>query len=303
MYISAIGILTTLLFGTVLTQTEPQCYRLQTGEKYFLEQKLIQITESDSREMKGNTSLDINCRLLMEVVSVTDNEYQFDCQYQDLEISFFSPRSDIYVSSLNKTFQPVEDYLNELEKQTFSIQMSKYGKLLHVEGLDSIINSLIISEMKDTLRHELITKTIRDAFGESALKTLASIVLNVYSKDPAESHTNSSTIYLNSNPFTIRNNLYLVSGKNNTTRIQGVGTILETENITQYNELMMINLMQGKQTYDFLVNNDTGWIIEGVSKQKIYSISTIRGHDELPDGLKIPSYTESEYLFRGGRVG
>ncbi len=278
-------------------------YFLNTGQKFFLTQVMTQNTETENGEIKGNVSLDIQSTIEFEVAGIDqDGDYFLDCKYSHLVLSFFSPQEDMSISSQSNAFIPLRDSLEKLEDKTFSVVMSKFGEFLWIGKLDSTINSFYTDAAYDPVKHELILKTIMEAFGEEALASLANISMYVYAEVPTEKYVHDTEISFNAKAVAITNNLYYMGSKDDKLRVQGIGMIHETQDSLQIGEMSIVTVMQGTQTYDYLFNGISGWMIEGVSKQKIHSLSIIWGHEELPNGLKIPSLTESEFQFRGGEI-
>lgn len=284
-------------------QSSPSQYNLKIGEKYFLRQEMIQNTETDNNEFRGNVSLDLNFTLQIEVKDITpEGDYYLFCKYKDLGLGFFAPQSDISISSQSNEFIPLKRYLSKLEKNPFNMLFSRYGEILDIWKLDSIINTFFLDVSDDAKRHNLIIKTIKEGFGEASLKGISNICLHVYSPENAESLTRESTIIFNAKTIDINNKLYYLPLKDGNIRIQGLGVIPENIDSLQNNIMSIKTRLKGNQTYDLLYANENGWLIDGISKQKIQSLSILEGHPELPDGLKIPSYTETEYRFTGGRI-
>jgi hypothetical protein len=293
-----------LCVAQVTAQEEKARYRLLPGETYFITQELIQETETDNIEFRNNASLTINSTIEFEVKRITPaGDYHFSCRYRDLSLSFFSPRSDLYINSQDQAFSQIKSYLRTLEKHRFGVEMSVFGEFRESDSLDSIINSLFREELPDSLQHDLIIRTLREAFGQNALVSLVNTAMNVYSDTLSEDGSKFAAIAFNARMLPVKNRFYYLAVDDAMLRIQGVGVIEETESIIEQQKGSIVTSMHGQQTYDHLFSRGTGWIRRGISKQRIYMLSTIRGHSELPDGLKIPSYTESEYVFRGGKRG
>ena len=279
-------------------------YHLEPGKKYFISQELNQRTSTEG-ELIGNVSLDIKSTLEMEVLSVDESGiYTLSCSYSGLELDFFSPRRDISISSSNHAFSPVKEYLKELEKKHFTVQMSPYGKFIRVNDLDSIIDALSLDTgtSVEFEQQALVRKTIQEAFGVFALLNISNIAMHVYGDSCLDNCTKENRVLFNARMVNITNNLYYSMTNDPAWRIQGVGIIHETNTTIEMNEYNLVTDLKGSQTYDLLFNAETGWIKEGISKQRIQALSGLKDHDELPEGLKIPSLTETEFVFRGGKI-
>jgi hypothetical protein len=124
--------------------------------------------------------------------------------------------------------------------------------------------------------------------------------LHIY-PTPAEAEQGIETLlFFNAREIPLRENFYIQSAGDQMKRIQGIGVIPEQTDTIHWNGVDVYSRLKGNQTYDFLVYGSSGWVKEGISKQKIHSVSEISGHKNLPDGLKIPSYTVTDYTFSGG---
>jgi hypothetical protein len=126
--------------------------------------------------------------------------------------------------------------------------------------------------------------------------------MNVYNDSLPNKCIKKSSIAFNAKPIEISNNFFYQKLSEEKMRVQGIGVITEINESFELNEMSMLTNLKGNQTYDFLFDSESGWLIEGMSKQKIHSLSTITGNPDLPTGLKIPSFTESEYEFSGGKI-
>ena len=289
-------------FLRVWSQAEIPRYHLKPGERYFITQELIQETKTENSNLKDNITLDINCTVEFMVRSISsDGNYYFTCRYKNLGLSFFSPRADLYISSQNPAFSKIKDYLKELENRSFQIVLSPFGELLEADSLDPVIDSLFSEAAKGTRDHELFTRTLKEAFGSNALSGLVNTVLNVYTSSPDDNRVKDATISFNARSLPVKNSFYYLPVNEKSLRVQGVGIIEESEDIIEYGHTLIRTTMLGQQTYDLLFDRYTGWLIKGVSKQRIQSISTLNEHDHLPEGLKIPSLTTSEYNYKGGK--
>lgn len=296
------SLISLLLFALSLSaQDKSDRYNLQLGEQYFITQVMKQNTVSDNRGMTGTVSLDINSTIHLEVINITiDKNYLFSCYYSDLELSFFSPSSGSSISSRSKTFHPIVTYLNELEEKNFLVEISPFGELEGIWDLDSTINSFYRLKSYNSAEDDLFIKTIKEGFGQKALSGILNMSLNIYCSDYLDICDKNTEIYFNAKMMKISNKLFRQTAANNQFRVQGIGVIEEDEDGIESEGFSMKTIMSGDQTYDFLIDPKTGWIIEGISKQNIQITSIVENGYDSPKGLKIPSVSKSEYTLKGG---
>lgn len=294
---------TLLILFSGLTSIWAQSARIEpeTNSAYFLEISMMQETESENPELAKNLSLELSCKIIFQLRDQLENSiYMFDASYEDLELSFFSPQVDYYISSNQNDFKFIRKYLAQLEQAEFPVTLSSNGQCLHVTGIDSLIASLQSDSEISTKQRQLFIKTIKEAFGEQAFTSLINLALHIY-PNPAEEKDGINTyLFFNAREIPLRENFFIQSAGDQMNRVQGIGVIPEKIDTVQWNDFTLISSLKGNQTYDFLVYEKNGWIKEGISKQKIHSVSELSGHADLPEGLKIPSITVTDYTFHGG---
>ena len=57
--------------------------------------------------------------------------------------------------------------------------------------------------------------------------------------------------------------------------------------------------VSGSQTYDYQIDPESGWLKKCVSRQRVLIETTVVKSSHLPEGLKIPSYTETVFDVKG----
>ena len=193
-------------------------------------------------------------------------------------------------------------YLKMLEELTFTGHLAYSGELTEIMGLDHYIGTFYEIEERNTNEQDIVIKTLKEAFGEQALKGFINLTLNMYCNDQ-ESRCGKVVSYsFNAKPVTLHNTFFIQPPKDEERRIQGIGSITAPEEVIDFEAGTVTTNLNGTQTYDHLFNAESGWLIEGNSKQKIYLVSKFNGNTDFPDGLEIPSMTETEYYFMGRKI-
>lgn len=289
--------------GNLSMQAQDQIpgYDLEVGDRFFIRQDLNQTTESDNMEITGNASLDIRFRLDMHVTGILPGgSYDITCSYSELALDFFSPSSGHAISSRSDVFTPIQRFLELLEEFDFGIRMSDHGKILRIWNLDRQIRDVTFDGTIDSTKSQVIRQTLTESFGSGAVYSLSSILTDVYNDSSDTRCEKENTIFFNAKPVEIQKTLYYSEAGSENLRVQGIGMITESTGEIKFSEGTIVSTMKGSQTFDYLVDRKTGWIIRGVSKQKIHTLSVIKGNSSLPEGIRIPSITSSEYVFSGG---
>ncbi len=298
-YILPLCLLAFIFTGFFAQETEPG-YNLHAGEIYEISQVFLQSTESEETYDRGNVSLDIYCTLHAKVLKADkESGYVLECNYNQLKINMFSLDMNI---SLNSSSREVSSYLAMLENYIFLATLKKNGEFLVVSPLDSFINNMEPALDSADRNRELIIKTLLEAYGNDALVSMANMSLNMYGFNQVNRCIKDVPITFNARTYTIKNTFFINPLVDENWRIQGIGVLQDTKSEITHDQISVVTEVSGRQTYDNLYDSQTGWIIEGVSKQKIQVISTFHGYEPLPDGLKIPSETETEITFKGKKL-
>lgn len=290
----------------------PQAYlgaqqlQLSIGDKYRLNQSLNQNTIAETTSIRGNVSLDIHSSIIVEVIGENDSSgYMIRCRYEKLDLSMFSSDLDIMISSETRGMSTIMKYLEKLEEFSFPATLSPYGEFGNIEGLDEYIMSLYKIPEENLDEQDLIIKSVHEAFGEDALRGLFNISLNVYCEEPVggsnkcEKHVSYS---FNAKPVFMNNSFFIQPEKEGKRRIQGIGIILADTEEIEFEGGLITTSLNGNHTFDFLYDAESGWLLEGNSKQKVFLKTIFQGNSELPEGLEVPSVTESDYNFYGAKI-
>ena len=290
--------------GVVQAQEPGLSYNLQVGESYFLEIDLQQSTHSESIDSEEISFYNLT-RMEFSVDSINAaDQFHLSVRYRDLLISMLAPQMDIDISSASGKDKMLSDMVKLLEQGTFSMTMTPRGKLVSLEGLEELFASLASFQTTDTLEHQVIIKTLEEAYGPDAFKSLCNVFIWVYPViNPMSNWTNDITYYFNTKAVKMVNRYYLTKTTDEMVVIQGMGmlnTLKEFHETTGMGDVK--STVSGSQTYDFHMDPETGWLKRCVSRQRVIIETTILKSNYFPPGLKIPSYTETAFEVSGGRL-
>ncbi len=291
------------LFLLTFLGSEGQGLNLQIGDRFELSQSLTQNTLTDASNTRGNVSLDIRSSVLIEVSGLLDSSaYQINCQYKDLSLSLLSPDMEIVISSSTRSYSSIMKYLTLLEDHRFEGVLASTGELISISNLDEHIISFYEEDKLSSNEQDIIIKTLKEAFGEDAFEGFINLTLNMYCNKMASKCKKDVSYSFNAKPITLHNTFYMQNPKDGGTRIQGIGAITANEDKINFEGGSITTNLNGTQTFDHLFDSETGWLIEGNSKQKIYLVTVFHGKTDLPEGLEVPSLTETEYIFKGAKI-
>jgi hypothetical protein len=128
-----------------------------------------------------------------------------------------------------------------------------------------------------------------------------SLFVSVYPVvQPMTNWTRDITYYFNTKPVKMVNRYYYTRTTGEDVIIQGIGMLNSTKNYYEETDMGDVeSSVSGSQTYDFLMEPETGWLNRCVSRQRAVIETTIIRSSFLPKGLKIPSYTETVFEVKG----
>ncbi len=279
-------------------------YSLQPGETYFLETDLQQSTHSESIDSEEISFYNLT-RVEFSVDSIDSaKQIYMSVRYRDLLISMLAPQMGIDISSGSGKNQMLSEMVKMLEQGTFNMVMTPRGELLKLVGLEDLFALLAALPVADTTEQQVTLRTLEEAYGPDAFKSLCNVFLWVYPvMNPMSNWTNDITYYLNTKAVNMVNRYYLTKSSDELVVIQGMGMLnamKEYYETTGMGDLK--STVSGSQTYDFHMDPGTGWLQRCVSRQRVIIETTILKSRQLPPGLKIPSYTETAFEVTGGRL-
>jgi hypothetical protein len=279
-------------------------YRLKVGESYYLESDLQQNTNSESVDSEEISFYNLT-RMEFRVDSVdTSGHYHMRVRYRDLLISMLAPQLDIDISSASGKDTMLTKMVDLLEQGSFNIILTSRGELQKLDGLEKLFEPLAALQVADTTEQEVILKTLSEAYGPDAFRSLCNVFLWIYPViQPMNNWTNDITYYFNTKPVKMVNRYYLSRTTASVVVIQGLGMLNAMKEYYETTGLGDVkSAVSGSQTYDFQMDPESGWLKQCTSRQRVMIETTILNSSYLPSGLKIPSYTETVFEVTGGRL-
>jgi len=297
-----------MLFPATLTELPAQepdlIYRLEPGESYFLKSDLQQSTHSESLDSEEISFYNLT-HLEFNVDSIDrDKRIYMSVGYRDLLISMLAPQMDIDISSASGRDSLLTTMVDLLEQGTFHMVMTARGEIVSLEGLKELFAPLATFEAKDTIEQQVVMKTLEEAYGHDAFRSLCNVFLYVYPVIyPMSNWTNDITYYFNTKAVKMVNRYILAKSTNESVVIQGMGMLNSMKEFYETTGMGKVkSTVSGSQTYDFSIDPESGWLQRCVSRQRVIIETTILQSRYFPPGLKIPSYTETTFEVTGGRM-
>jgi len=292
------------LAGETRAQEPNLSYRLQPGERYYLKSDLQQSTHSesiDSEEISFYSLTGIEFRV--DSMDRSGN-YFMSARYRDLLISMLAPHLDIDINSSSGKDRMLTEMVTLLEQDSFLLVMTPRGELLGMTGLDELFEPLTAYPAADTAEQEVIRKSLEETYGADALRSLFNLFVWIYPVlNPMTNWTNDVTYYFNTKSVSLVNRYMMSRSTDASVIIQGIGMLNSTKDFFETTGLGDVkSSVTGSQTFDFQMNPENGWLKRCVSRQRVIIETTILKSSHLPQGLRIPSYTETVFEVSGGRL-
>jgi hypothetical protein len=287
--------------GILAAQTEHPPILLESGKVYRIRQELTQTTESDRGGTRGGASLNSTSELDIQLDQLNpDGSYRVNCRYNALALTLFAPSLEVSINS-DRSME-LKNYLNALQKHTFSATLTKMGALRDMDRLNAFLDSLYVEKEESGGLQELLLKTVKEAFGEEALLSMFNVSMNVHGPKVNGQVVKEVFYHFNTHPLKIQVTYYFQPLKEGKNRVQGLGVLKEQDYLIKSGERKMKSTYEGNQTFDLLYDAHSGWMIEGISRQRIYIVTEFHGYNEYPEGLRIPSHTDTDLIFTGSII-
>jgi hypothetical protein len=212
-----------------------------------------------------------------------------------------APGMGIDINSESGKNPVLSSLLDSLENKWFNISMDESGELNSLKGLNTIFEEIASYPQSDSQQIELTLGTMHEAYGPDAFQSLFNLFMSIYpAVQPIANWTRDHIYYFNTKPVKIENRYYLTKTNGELVTIQGMGMISSIEEFTETIPLGEVtSSVSGTQTYDFHTDATSGWLKKCISRQRLMIETTIIKSDQLPAGLKIPSYTETYFEVKG----
>ena len=291
-------------FAVATAQELSQSYRLIPGETYLLSLDIQQNTRSEAGE---GDAITLSSTLEMEftVDSLKDPDLiHMSVQYRALSLAMLAPEMGMDINSTSNTSPLLTSLIDSLEQTRFCVVTDARGALLQQRGLAARFGELASQPARDTAELGVILQTLREVYGPNAFSSLFGLFITVYPVvRPMSNWTNDITYYFNTRPVNMVNRYTLSRTTENLMIIQGLGMIEAGQQFREQTDMGVVESeVTGTQTYDLQMDRVTGWPLKCVSRQRVVVETTIIESAYLPEGLKIPSYTETVFEVNGSKL-
>jgi hypothetical protein len=297
----AITLMLSFLTGSAFSQDARLSYNLVPGYLYKLD---IDIQQNTSSESLNSEEISMYSRMKLDFKVDSTDHYglvYMTVQYTDLLLSMLAPGLAIDINSETGENPLLSGLMDTLQQHSFRLAMFESGELHSVDGIDQIFHSLAAYPARDSNELAVNINTLEEAYGSNAFKSIFNLFIAYFPTiQPIKNWTRDITYYFNTKPVQMVNRYYLSKTTNEVITIQGMGML---NSLGEFSETVSLGLVKssvsGSQTFDYIVDTNTGWLKKCVSRQRVLIETTIVKSSHFPEGLKIPSFTETVFDVKG----
>lgn len=266
---------------------------LKKGETYYqtTNTDMTIIQKFNQQQIKVSTG--IFAIAAFKVIDANNTVYNLEVTYKKMSISLNLPNGTIEFSSYKNSNADIYNFMNALIDKPFYIKLTKKGKIIEVNGIDSLINSLTdILKNLDENKKEQVLKNIRNSFGEDAIKASFERITAIFPDDPVKvGDTWKNSIQLKSiaelqydNNFELKEankDYYLIACQSINKTINDVETVHQNGMNLRYN-------LTGNQSSEIKIDPQTGWIKSEIISEHLSGKVTNVSDNKLESDLVVP---------------
>ena len=288
-------IFTIAIFFTVnsFAQQHEISLRLKRGETYtqHLTSDMNMVQGINGQDLEVNMGM--NAKMAFKVLNVANDIFELEVTYQSLSMKMsMAGRDMIFDSEKIDTIDVMSKLLNAMKKNSFTIKMSKNGKVTEVKGIDRLFSSIEEIKGLTEVQKEQMKGVLSKSYGEKAFKANLEMSMAIYPSTPVKvgdtwkiaGKIQTSIDAAIETVFTLKevtDEFYLITGN----------AKIITLNKDQYTNTTGMEMkydLTGTMQSEVKLSKKTGWIVAGNVNQQISGNTMIKDSERVPGGLTIP---------------
>ncbi len=275
-------------------------FNLKAGETYYHLLETASLIKQEVNGQQMNIDISMSLKIAYRIINVRDSIYDMKVSYQRLEMTMNLPNGKKEFDSENSNENDVfSTILSAMTGKEFTVQMSRVGKILSVQNLDSVFGNLfdqfpqLAAEQVQQMKAQL-----KQAYGEKAFKGSFEMVTAIYSNAAVEKgSTWQITTHLESGMAATLQTTFEWKEKTEAYHLIIGSGIIKTLDKDAYTEISGMPIkydLAGTMNSVLKVDPKTGWMIEAKINQLITGSAEIKDNPQLPGGMTIPMVLESK---------
>lgn len=267
---------------------------LEVGEIYAQNLTSNMTVSQTVNSQQMNIDATIIGKTIYKVMNVEDTIYTIDINYESLAMKMAMPNGVVEFSSEKSDENDIfSTLLGMMKTKTFTVKMSKSGKIYEVKNIESLFSGLFEKFPQLTeIQKQQVQSQLMQAYGEKAFKGNLEMVTAIFSNSPvAKGDKWIIKTQLESGMSAEMETTYELVDISDTHGIIVGNATIRTANKDAYIESNGMPLkydLQGTMVDNITIDLKTGWIIEANLTQSIKGTAEVKDNPQMPGGMIIP---------------
>lgn len=299
--ISVLGIILIALFNSCSSPKVDLKLNLENGKSFLMAYQADMKMNQKIMGMSIDVIMKVDMELLFNTIGFDkDSNYIMETTYQTMSYKMNAQGQNIEFGTDKISKDSVMNkFFNSFKGKSFTLIFNKRGKIIDVQGFDTIMTSFFENNLaEDSSKMKEVKELFNKNFGEESIKNNFSSFFGYFpEKEVSISEKWNNKITINSMfAFNVDNQYELIDNKDNLYNI-GIQSNIKTDlknSIMEVQGMEMKFDMKGTQSGYIKIDQKTGWIKESEIKQKIVGDARM-SKSEIPGGgnFTIPYTVES----------
>ena len=299
--ISVLGIILIALFNSCSSPKVDLKLNLENGKSYLMAYQADMKMNQKIMGMSIDVIMKVDMELLFKTIGFDkDSNYIMETTYQTMNYKMNAQGQNIEFGTDKISKDSIMNKVFSLFKgKSFTMVFDKRGKIIDVQGFDSIMSSLFENNLvEDSSKMKEVKELFNKNFGEESIKNNFSSFFGYFpEKGVSIGEKWNNKITINSMfAFNVDNQYEFIDSKDNLYNI-GIQSNIKTDLKKSTMEVQGMEMkfdLKGTQSGFIKIDQKTGWIKESEIKQKIVGDARM-SKSEIPGGgnFTIPYTIES----------
>lgn len=294
--------LITLVLGLIVWPAVSQVdlrLNLEEGKSY------TQNTQSNASIVQNlmgqEIKIDVGLKgqMTFTVDKANQDNYEMTVRFDNLMMSMGSLQGKTEFDSENpKEGDAYSQILSNVIGKPFNITMSKTGEIVDIKNMDQVWESAFADQNISATEKAQILSQLNQTYGAKAMKGNIEMVTAIFPESKVNlGDTWTNSVRLASGMEGELKTEYTYEGtENGLNKISGKGAIetLDKDAYLNVNGLDLKFDMTGSMNSEIKVDQSSGWIVEATINQTIDGTASMKGNEQMPNGLTIPMKINTE---------
>ncbi len=280
-------------------------FNVKKGDVYSVHQVIEQKITQDIAGQKMEVNQTLDCVFAYNVTDVDkDGIASVEVKYESLAVKSLTAGMELqYDSKKEDKSNPLAAVYGSLIGKGFSFKADRKGNVISAEGLDKLAEEMVDKAgVPDPQAKESLMKTLKDNFGDEALKNSLSQMINIYpdKKVKVGDSWQTEEVVTAGYPMVINSVWTLKGDKANIITVDVISTI-DVNEASKPIDILGLKAkykLYGDQKGTYKLNKSSGLIKEGTITQKLEGKLSLEADGKLmPQGMDIPISGEIKMTF------